>query len=142
MVGAEETRADQFLKTVKASLLARKGDLEGALQRAKQGCKKVLAEAGSAVTAGNHQADKETIGYGTDIDLASASTLKLKAMLIGVDEAIQRINEGVYGLCTECGEQIDSKRLDINIAVERCTPCEQELERERKRKGLPVRPNA
>ena len=40
-----------------------------------------------------------------------------------IDKALQRIEQGRYGLCIECGEQISVERLAALPAVELCIDC-------------------
>jgi DnaK suppressor protein len=47
----------------------------------------------------------------------------------GVDElakisaALQRMDEGTYGICTDCGEKIDNRRLEVRPFSSRCISC-------------------
>lgn len=134
-----ETSNDQFLKTVKRSLMERRLELERDLGIANKGCKKVLTEAGSSVATGlYHQADNEAVGFTTDINLKSDCSMRIKKQIEDIDEALLRLSDGIYGQCEECGEDIEGKRLALNLSVKRCTPCEKELERKRRPNGLPI----
>jgi RNA polymerase-binding protein DksA len=48
--------------------------------------------------------------------------------LRAIDEAIARLNDGVYGLCLECGEPISPKRLEADPAAARCVACQSLVE--------------
>jgi RNA polymerase-binding protein DksA len=37
-----------------------------------------------------------------------------------VEEALERIEQGTYGMCEECGEEIPLERLDANPAARTC----------------------
>jgi DnaK suppressor protein len=59
--------------------------------------------------------------------------------LIGkIEEALARIDEGTYGKCEECGENISMERLKARPVTTRCIDCKslQEAE-ERKLRGVP-----
>jgi RNA polymerase-binding transcription factor DksA len=43
--------------------------------------------------------------------------------LIEIDDAIARIEGGVYGLCLECGAAIDPDRLQARPSAARCIAC-------------------
>ncbi|HWQ34171.1 MAG TPA: TraR/DksA C4-type zinc finger protein [Blastocatellia bacterium] len=46
-----------------------------------------------------------------------------------INAALQRIDNGTYGICVRCGKQIDPKRLDAEptaITCMQCLPAEQE----------------
>lgn len=40
-----------------------------------------------------------------------------------VDEALARMDEGTYGVCVECGEEIDPARLEARPLSIRCVEC-------------------
>jgi len=43
-----------------------------------------------------------------------------------IDAALQRIEEGEFGYCTVCGEDIEPKRLEYDPTVPACITCAQE----------------
>lgn len=45
-----------------------------------------------------------------------------------IDFALKRIKEGQYGLCTNCGCVIDTKRLEIIPETPFCTQCANETQ--------------
>lgn len=46
-----------------------------------------------------------------------------------VDEALDRIENGSYGICEECGGPISLKRLDVRPVAKYCVPCLTKLEK-------------
>ena len=40
-----------------------------------------------------------------------------------IQEALKRISEGTYGICSQCGEEIDPKRLKALPTATRCILC-------------------
>jgi len=46
-----------------------------------------------------------------------------------IEEALQRIPEGSYGICEECGEAISFQRLQVRPSAHRCIECQQRFER-------------
>jgi len=46
-----------------------------------------------------------------------------------VDEALDRIKAGMYGVCEECGEPIGLKRLEVKPVAKYCVPCKTKLEK-------------
>ncbi len=46
-----------------------------------------------------------------------------------VDEALDRIEGGLYGICEECGEPIGLKRLEVRPVAKYCVPCKTKLEK-------------
>ena len=48
-----------------------------------------------------------------------------------VDEALDRIVNGTYGTCEECGGPISLKRLEVRPVAKYCVPCLTKLEKEK-----------
>lgn len=48
-----------------------------------------------------------------------------------VDEALDRIENGTYGICEECGGPISIKRLEVRPVAKYCVPCLTKLEKGR-----------
>jgi DnaK suppressor protein len=72
-------------------------------------------------------------------DQASASTLEEIAISLHNNEldeytmilkALAKLEEGTYGICTDCGQPISEKRLQLYPNATRCLAC-QELKEER-----------
>ena len=53
--------------------------------------------------------------------------------LAEVDQALQRLASGRYGLCSDCGAAIPLARLQLAPQAQRCVACESQLERGRAR---------
>ena len=51
-----------------------------------------------------------------------------QALLIEVQRAIERIDNGTYGKCVECGQPISEKRLEALPWAARDVKCEEKLE--------------
>ncbi|NOZ05759.1 MAG: hypothetical protein GXP41_05330 [Chloroflexi bacterium] len=58
-----------------------------------------------------------------------ALTQSLSAKLAAIDHALERLDQGVYGLCTECGKEINPERLEVLPYATLCIKCKSELER-------------
>lgn len=48
-----------------------------------------------------------------------------------IDAALQRMEEGVYGLCTDCGVEIPMARLQVAPEAARCIACQDKHEHSR-----------
>ena len=55
---------------------------------------------------------------------------QLEARLRNINDAQDRLIDGAYGRCIECGDEIDGKRLTADPAACRCVGCQQSLEGE------------
>lgn len=51
-------------------------------------------------------------------------------MLRQVDEALQRCEDGTYGICIDCEKPIPEKRLEVFPAAQRCVECKSEYEKQ------------
>ena len=52
-----------------------------------------------------------------------------------VEEALLRIDEGEYGVCEECGEDISVKRLEARPVAKYCIDCKTKQEQREKAQG-------
>jgi RNA polymerase-binding protein DksA len=64
------------------------------------------------------------------LDLGLAEVDRDVIELQGIDAALERIENGTYGLCVDCRTAVDPARLATNPAAARCIPCQQNHERE------------
>ena len=54
-----------------------------------------------------------------------------------IEAALQRIKEGEYGVCIDCGDDIDFARLQAYPTAKRCIVCQEKREREYAQEGHP-----
>lgn len=55
-----------------------------------------------------------------------------KKKLLQIDDALDRIEDGSYGLCEECGVKIPKGRLKVMPFAKYCVECQERLERDEK----------
>jgi DnaK suppressor protein len=58
-----------------------------------------------------------------------------RKLLHKIDKAIERIQNGTYGICEACGEEIGFKRLEARPVTTLCIDCKAKQEREEKSRG-------
>ena len=81
--------------------------------------------------AGNHQnddgiqdlADKAASAYSKELNFSLSDGERNLLMLI--DEAFNRMNDGTYGVCTNCGAVIGEKRLQAVPWTPFCIDCQE-----------------
>ena len=56
-----------------------------------------------------------------------------RKLLAKIDEALQRIEEGTFGICEECGTDIGIKRLKARTVVTLCIECKTRQEEEERK---------
>lgn len=61
-------------------------------------------------------------------DLSVALGERESAELLAIDAALQRIQDGSYGLCLDCGVTLPTARLHANPTALRCVACQERLE--------------
>ncbi|HEX9639273.1 MAG TPA: TraR/DksA family transcriptional regulator [Acidobacteriota bacterium] len=52
-----------------------------------------------------------------------------RTMLKNIQEALGRIDKGAYGVCQECEEPINTKRLEAIPWARLCVPCQEKQEK-------------
>lgn len=56
-------------------------------------------------------------------DVLAALDDEAQLMIMHIEKAIARIDDGTYGLCKQCGEPIADKRLEALPFAELCIDC-------------------
>lgn len=89
----------------------------------------------------NERGGRDSVDESTE-EQGTATMLELKgresAQLTKIKRALQRLEEGSYGECVDCGEAIPVKRLQARPAAVMCIDCKEQKERsERDRKKRP-----
>ena len=58
--------------------------------------------------------------------------------LIGkIKEALERIDQGTFGVCQDCGQPIEEKRLEVRPVTSQCIECKEDQERRENRVRQP-----
>lgn len=71
----------------------------------------------------------------TERQIVFATVEQLRAQLKEIDAALDRINDGTWGLCRECAEHIPEPRLRVVPWATLCVRCQRILEEDRPRDG-------
>jgi RNA polymerase-binding protein DksA len=78
---------------------------------------------GRSLGYGNHMADDATAAFEQARELALRQNLE--RTLRQVEHALRRFDKGVYGICEECGQQIDPERLQVLPYATLCLACKE-----------------
>jgi DnaK suppressor protein len=88
----------------------------------------ILADAGKTMTEMTDQTtnvpdpnDRATLESGRSFELRIRD--RERKLVTKIDEAIARIDEGTYGVCEDCGEEIGLKRLEARPVTTLCIDC-------------------
>lgn len=84
------------------------------------------AEGGKNLGYGNHMADDATEAFEQAKDLALRQNAE--QLLIKVQDALGRFEQGTYGICERCGVEIDPARLQALPYATLCLRCQQRLD--------------
>ena len=77
--------------------------------------------------------DRATVESGRSFELRIRD--RERKLLSKIDEAIVRLEEGEYGACDDCGEEIGLKRLEARPVTTLCIDCKTIQETREKSKG-------
>lgn len=73
--------------------------------------------------------DQQSVGRLSRMDamqmqaMAQASEQRRKQEVMRIESAIKRIDEGEYGYCVTCGDEISDKRLKADPTIPTCINC-------------------
>lgn len=73
--------------------------------------------------------DQQSVGRLSRMDamqqqqMADAEARRRKSDIARIDSALKRIEEGEFGWCLTCGEEIAAKRLEIDPMATQCVAC-------------------
>lgn len=86
-----------------------------------------LEEESEEAPLDNHLAETATVTLDREIDY----TLKENSeqVLAAIDEALERIAEGTFGICESCGNPIGEERLEAIPYATKCIDCKRKEER-------------
>jgi DnaK suppressor protein len=112
----------QDVENFKRKLLEMRRDLLGQVEKKKLYSKEV-GEDGIPDSG-----DVAAYSYSKEVLMGLGENERTKLRL--VEEALAKIDEGVYGVCERCEEAIPVKRLDLLPFTRYCVQCQSELERE------------
>ncbi len=77
--------------------------------------------------------DRATVESGRSFELRIRD--RERKLLSKIDEALLRIEEGTFGICEDCGEEIGLKRLEARPVTTLCIDCKTLQETREKSKG-------
>lgn len=105
--------------------------------------KKLLLERKKALVDSAESTLEEGISFDQaelpdEVDLASSEAgqslnLRLRdrelVLLKKIDKTLKKMDDGEFGVCERCGEEIGVKRLEARPVAEMCIRCKEELEK-------------
>ena len=114
-------------KPFREALLEERTRVQAAIQNLHDENPGTLAEdAGEETAYDNHLADTATETYDRELDYTLEENSE--HVLADIDAALNRIEEGTYGICTNCGEPIAVERLEALPWATLCIDCKRNRE--------------
>jgi len=95
----------------------------------------LLRDMGENLKTERNPGDREVGDFYDDVDVEKDRQMvytlgeRERAKLNAINTAIEKIEDGTYGECEECGCEINKKRLKIIPFAKYCTNCQSELEK-------------
>ncbi|MFK8024860.1 MAG: TraR/DksA family transcriptional regulator, partial [Ilumatobacter sp.] len=118
---AAPAATDQALVAQRARLIGLRAANARRANGLSRGFEAIVEAASDVATDDEHDPEGHTIAWERQqlaalLDEATSATQAIEA-------AIERVDGGRYGICTECGGEIAPERLDALPATPRCVAC-------------------
>ncbi len=84
------------------------------------------------LSVGSDLGDLSTLSL--DSDLSASLATRYSNTLKQIDQALEKVEEGSYGICEDCGEKIDNRRLKVLPFSPYCISCQKRMEKENLRR--------
>lgn len=121
-------------KKISKKLSEREEKIQEIKKRLIQQRDELLAEAGLALNSLPEERSFPEIGDQASAEIDRNFMLRLKGrerkLLKKIDEILEKIENGTYGICEACGEEINIKRLEARPVTTLCIDCKTEQEEE------------
>jgi RNA polymerase-binding transcription factor DksA len=119
-------------------LLAKRSELMGKLREDREGRREAIQR---EKIEGTPFGDRP--GLSPDDEMGFAVADRRAEMLVQIDLALKKMEEGNYGRCEVCEQPINVLRLRVHPFAVRCTRCQEAWERDQSRaESAPVRGRA
>jgi RNA polymerase-binding protein DksA len=113
------------LKEVRSELERDIDQLSSELRNAQSDLVDLMRDSGDG--AGDDQADAGAKTYEREQEISLANNAR--EMLLQTEHALERLDNGTYGICESCGNPIGKLRLQAAPRATLCMPCKMKQER-------------
>jgi DnaK suppressor protein len=111
------------LAATKGKLEAQKADLLRSLDQLAQQAQLAAHE------YGRDEGDRARSAH--EKELLSRQVAQMRSRLNLIERALSKVNDGSYGQCSNCGDDINPKRLEAIAWTSYCVTCQELIERRR-----------
>jgi DnaK suppressor protein len=124
----------QQLEKLRTRLLERQRMLVGEVrEKREQAAAQVGDEAMGVI---GDAGDESVLRMNTDLDIQEAG--RDVEELNSIDSALRRMDDGSYGMCDECGQDIGFPRLEVQPTALRCIADQEKYEKTYAQRGTPT----
>lgn len=108
-------------ESVRARLSAQRADTRGRIAALERDFDAIVEANALVAVDDEHDPD----GSSTAFERAHVASLMAQARdhLLGLEQALERLEQGDYGRCEVCGETIPPERLEVRPAARTCVSC-------------------
>ncbi|MCX8044591.1 MAG: TraR/DksA family transcriptional regulator [Desulfobacterota bacterium] len=98
----------------------------------------ILSGIGVNIKTERSSPDREVGDFYDDVDVEKDRQMvymlgeRERAKLNAIEAALEKLKDGTYGFCEECGAEINKKRLKILPFARYCITCQSEIEKRSK----------
>jgi RNA polymerase-binding protein DksA len=111
----------------KERLLAERRRVKEALDYIHEENRSQLEDDREEIPSDNHPGDMATSTFDRELDATLEGNEE--RLLQAIDAALQRIEDGTFGICQNCGQPIAAERLEALPWTTRCIDCKRREER-------------
>lgn len=106
------------------------GEIRKELEEMRADLDMQIEEEKENVRAESANPDRTELAHSYDFGQRKSALLdRLEGQRNQVDQALQRLDDGTYGQCTNCGQQIAPGRLKAMPQASLCIECQERMER-------------
>ncbi|MBO0702069.1 MAG: TraR/DksA C4-type zinc finger protein [Candidatus Dormibacteraeota bacterium] len=128
MIGEDETEENQERLRALRRSRRRLHELSTTFEQ-EAGLSRPIAESNGDVITHDYE-DTDFAALLTDRDISDRLLALLDNNRDQVEHAMQRLQQGLYGICEDCGEAIAPERLEFKPEATRCVRCQGRWDRE------------
>ena len=115
------------LNALKKTLNEEREQLAADLEDLEQSGHEALSDMSGENNYRDHMADQGTATFTKELDMSLEENVR--DLMRQVDGALERIEAGTYGACTNCGKAVGVDRLKAMPAAGKCIECQSAEER-------------
>jgi DnaK suppressor protein len=106
------------------------GEIRKDLERQRSNIQARIDEEKASMRGDTTNPDRTDLAHAYDLRQRRSAMLdSLEEKLNQVEDALERLDRGTYGKCTNCGEEIKPGRLKAMPQATLCIRCQEQLER-------------